>query len=63
MKFVLFIIMLNPNGVHHKVANFTFSSMDECFMAREVVVQEIGRPIINYQAICVPEDNTVYIPT
>jgi len=31
----------------------TFTTMQECFQAREQVVESIGRPIINYQAVCV----------
>jgi len=29
-------------------------SMADCFNMRDKLVEEIGRPIINYQAICVP---------
>jgi len=30
-----------------------FREMNECFKARERVVKEIGKPIIDYQAICI----------
>ena len=30
--------------------------MVECFDAREQLVQKVGKPIINYQAICVAYD-------
>jgi hypothetical protein len=52
MIYILFLIQLS--GTHfatHQIANF--GTMDECFDAREVLVQEIGRPVVNYQAICV----------
>lgn len=35
-----------------------FESMDECFKAREAVVEKIGKPIINYQVVCVAHDAT-----
>ena len=31
-------------------------SLDDCMAHREYVVQEIGRPIINYQVVCVATD-------
>jgi hypothetical protein len=30
--------------------------MDECFDARDRLVEVIGRPIVNYQAICVIQE-------
>jgi len=36
----------------------TFTTMDQCFDAREKVVESIGRPIINYQAVCVLHKHT-----
>jgi hypothetical protein len=29
------------------------SSMEECFAARELVVAQLGRPIKNYQSVCI----------
>jgi len=31
----------------------TYDSMDACFNDRDMVIEKIGRPIINYQAVCV----------
>lgn len=31
--------------------------MDECFDKREKIIYERGRPIIDYQAVCVPSTN------
>ena len=56
MVYILFLIQLA--GTHYttqQVANF--NTMDECFNAREVLVQDIGRPIVNYQAVCVIQKN------
>ena len=32
-----------------------FDGMDTCFEEREMMVEKIGRPIINYQVICVSD--------
>jgi len=55
MTYVLFVISLGAFG--YNIETEEFSSIDECFNAREHVIQEIGRPIINYQAICVIKTN------
>ena len=31
----------------------TFANMDECFSYRNDMIEIIGRPIINYQAVCI----------
>ena len=43
----------------------TYSKMDDCFTARELLVEVVGRPIRNYQAICVlwNEDDTMPLTT
>ena len=52
---VLFVILLEadrymvaPRGI--------FPSMDECFAAREAVMQSAPQPKINYEAICIQTD-------
>ena len=30
-----------------------YENMDTCFESRDVLVERLGRPIINYQAVCV----------
>lgn len=58
LLWLLFVINLSPvdkgespqligAGIH--------GSMAECFDAREKLVEELGRPIIDYQVICVPK--------
>jgi len=32
-----------------------FKTMAECFERREELVQFMGRPIVNYQAVCIIE--------
>ena len=52
---VLFVILLEadryivaPQGI--------FPSMDDCFEAREAIVQSAPQPKINYEAICIQTD-------
>lgn len=53
MKWILIFIALTSNGhVSKQVKEYT--SLTDCFEARELLVKHIGRPIIDYQAICVP---------
>ena len=40
-----FNISAEPLGVYEK--------LDRCFEEREKVVESIGRPIVNYQALCI----------
>ena len=55
MKWLLIYIALTGDRVDvNKMA--AFNSMDECFDARERFVEVIGRPIVNYQAVCVIQE-------
>jgi len=55
MKWILVYIALTGERVDvNKMA--AFNSMDECFDAREQFVEVIGRPIVNYQAVCIIDD-------
>jgi len=55
MKWVLVYIMLTPDFA--KLATYgTYETMPECFDAREQLVEAVGKPIINYQVICIPKD-------
>lgn len=56
MKYVLILITLNSGTPDLAKVN-DFQSMEECFDAREVVVEGIGRPIINYQALCLVQSD------
>jgi len=52
MIYILFLIQLNgPLYSAEPVA--AYSNMDECFEARELLVLELGRPVVNYQAVCI----------
>lgn len=51
MKYILFILLVNPTPQTGVIGEY--SSMDGCFEARDTVIERIGRPIINYQAVCV----------
>lgn len=53
MSHVLILIALFSDGTSAHGILGTYNNMDECFTAREIVVENIGRPIFNYQAICV----------
>ena len=52
IKYILYIIMSMPNGTT-SYSYKAFSSITECFEQREMIVERLGRPIINYQAICI----------
>ena len=52
VTYILILVVLAGNGevVTSKIADF--NRMDQCFEAREKVIKQVGRPIINYQAFC-----------
>jgi len=52
MEWILFVIILTFDGPQYEMLG-TFDSMEDCFEQRELVVKELGKPIINYQAVCV----------
>lgn len=52
-SFILVLLMIvSPGEIQSKNLGI-FNTMNECFMARESIVNELGRPIANYQAVCV----------
>jgi len=53
MKWILFTLYLIGNGDVTVVNGGKYNSMAECFDERDKVVELIGRPIFNYQVICV----------
>ena len=56
MIYILFLIQLT--GTSYTVTPVApFSTMDECLLAREQLVEDLGRPIVNYQAVCVIQNN------
>jgi len=53
MKFILILIMLKAGSYYTQDVG-PFYSMDECFEERERIVIKRGKPLINFQAICIP---------
>ena len=46
-------------GLQNQMLSFhtgSYDSMVECFEVRDEIVERIGRPIINYQVVCVAND-------
>jgi len=56
MKWLLIYIALTGDRVDVNKMS-AFNTMDECFDARDRLVEVIGRPIVNYQAICVIQED------
>lgn len=52
---MLFIIVLDSDR-YYVQANSFYSTMDQCFEAREVVMQSAPQPKINYEAVCIQTD-------
>jgi len=52
MAYVLFIITLTIKGYSVQLVD-SYETMQACFAQREAVVKQLGRPIRDYQAICV----------
>lgn len=55
MTWVLFVILMGSDG-WTVVADSKHSSMIDCFERRDFVVQKLGTPILNYQAVCAVTD-------
>ena len=36
-----------------------YQDLSKCFDAREQIVKKLGRPIVNYQAICVIKEKSI----
>jgi len=58
LKYLLVLIVVNGTNVEHANVK-AFNTMDACFEEREVLVDKIKRPIINYQAVCVLTDKII----
>lgn len=52
---ILFVIVLESNG-YFVSPSTPFLTMDDCFEAREIVVQSAPQPKINYEAVCIQTD-------
>ena len=55
MVWVLMLIAVESNTFYFKALG-VHDRMDDCLGARAVVVEELGRPIVNYQALCIATD-------
>lgn len=55
MTWVLFVIVLEADR-YYVSPNGMYKTMDECFEAREIVMQSAPQPKINYEAICIQSD-------
>ena len=55
MTWVLFVIVLEADR-YYVSPNGMYKTMDECFEAREIVLQSAPQPKINYEAICIQSD-------
>lgn len=54
MFWVMFMIMITPTNEYMYSDLGAFSRMDECFEARDDMVQVLGKPIKhNYQIVCI----------
>jgi len=53
MSWILFIILINNNAPPSLTKLAEYDTMEVCFEERQKVVKQLGRPIVNYQAICV----------
>jgi len=56
MSWILVLITVSNTSFHTVAEIDRFNTMGDCFQARQELVKEIGRPIINYQTICVAYD-------
>ena len=56
MKWILIWISLNNHPFHTIAEIERYESMNDCFNAREQLVERVGKPIINYQLVCVAYD-------
>jgi hypothetical protein len=55
MSWVLVVLIITVDGLSVEIAD-EYPTMLECFYEREKVVEELGRPIVNYQAVCIQRE-------
>jgi hypothetical protein len=55
MTWVLMLIAVQADTFYFRALN-VYQRMDDCLGARAALVEDIGRPIINYQALCIQTD-------
>jgi hypothetical protein len=52
---MLFVIVLQADS-YMVAPQGPFATMDECFKARQYVIQTAPKPKINYEAVCIRTD-------
>lgn len=55
MVWVLMLIAVQADTFYFRALE-VYPRMDDCLGARAELVEEIGRPIVNYQALCIMTD-------
>ena len=53
---LILIVVLQTGGFEATQIGSEHANIDDCFGAREETVKKLGRPLINYQVICVAKD-------
>lgn len=56
MIWVLVVIGFS-GSIPHATTDSVHTTMDECFDRREDIIKILGRPIIDYQAVCLRISN------
>jgi len=54
---MLFAIIITANG-YGTMPQGPFSTMVECFQARQYFIETAPKPKINYEAVCIQTDKT-----
>ena len=55
MTWILFVILMDAQG-YEVILDSMHTTMESCFEQRERVVEYLGEPIVNYQAVCARTD-------
>ena len=55
MQWILIGLLVQASQIYVKPIAL-HESMADCMTHREVVVEQIGRPIVNYQVVCIQTD-------
>lgn len=55
MVWVLMLIAVESDTFYFRAMGI-HPRMDDCLGARAALIEEIGRPIVNYQALCIMTD-------
>lgn len=53
MNFILVLVVLTGGSAEVSILDATPMRMDECFDRRDKVIEMLGRPIKNYQVVCI----------